>query len=163
MRRQFKRYDPAKLYTLKGSLLNEILDSAEWASRFTVAPPLMLDEGPSGRVLRIRLNPGDPWFRLAGTLTKYGLYSANPILAADTPIDTTVASAFSLTDYGTPDTTRTVYLLNVLEANNDGAVTHYLTVGGGYTPQDFQGTFWFFAKDGTPIYLFEGDNDNLCA
>ena len=136
-----------------------------------------LNSGPTGaaQILTIQSGTGTQWalvrlgpaagegiFQLAGTLPRYGMYTANPIHAASSEIDTSLAQAVNTSDLGTADTGTTVYLLNTTEIANDGTVPHYLGVGGGYEPQAFKGSYWAVAKDGTPIYLCWADNADLC-
>jgi len=124
--------------------------------------------GPFGQSIQSPApRPGDfgGWFQLSGTAARWGVYTANPyqFASAPAPIDMTLDQALASSDLGNWDTGTTVYLANLLELDSDGVVKHFLTVGGGYYPQQFRVWFWMYAKDGKPIYWFIGDNSDFCA
>lgn len=144
---------------LSGRVYNDIASAIEANSRLTVAPPLMLDDTPAGKVLRISLPPTVGFFVLTGSATRYGTYTAHRLLPPTSQFDTTTASTFSSSDIGT-STTDSVYLINVRE---EGKSTHDLDSGGTFLPMKFFGVFNQMAADGKLCYLIDGRQGEACA
>lgn len=89
-----------------------------------------------------------PMFKITGTSTKPGTYTANPMKAPTAVLDPTSSSAMAETDFGVALTSTTVYLINISEKGNTSGHTQS---AGVIVPGDLRG----FAADGKPVYEIE--------
>jgi hypothetical protein len=125
--RKFPDADPTKNYVIAGKCLGDVFDALEQDGKMAVAPPLMLADGPGGKVLSIALPPSATILRLTSNATAAGTYNARTqVVSTNTQGSTDDLSLSSwLSDLQTSDDA--IFENGAENANPSG--THTLTTG----------------------------------